>query len=243
MVSLPIDDEITRVLHKLNPNKAPGPDGLTSAFFRSTWGIVGNEVLKSVKKFFSTGFLPRRTNTTILALVPKKLGVTSVKDYRPIACCNTLYKLISKLLVHRLKPIMPLCVLPNQTTFVQGRLLIENTLLASEIVHGYHKKGGPKRITIKVDIAKAFDTIKWEFIFRCLRGLGVPELYLRWLEACVCTPSYYMGFNGSIHGYFKGKRGIRQGDPLSPILFVLSMNCLSWILNKPAYGREYRISL
>lgn len=82
---------------------------------------------------------------------------------------------------------MPQCILPNQTASIKGRLLIENTLLASEIVQGYHKKGGPKRITIKVDIAKAFDTIRWQFIFKCLRGLDVPELFLRWLEACVCT--------------------------------------------------------
>lgn len=117
--------------------------------------------------------------------------------------------------------------------------MIENALLASEIVQGYHKKGEPKRITIKVGIAKVFGTIRWEFIFKCLRGLSVPELYLRWLEACVCTPSYSMGFNGSGHGYFKSRRGLRQRDPLSPIIFVLAMNYLSWVLNKAAMEGKF----
>ena len=188
----------------------------------------------SIRKFFETGFLPSSTNATILTLVPKRPGASAITDYRPISCCNTTYKTISKLLVKRLKIILPEVILPNQTSFVQGRLLIENTILASEILQGYHKEGGPKRVTIKVDIAKAFDTIRWGFIFQCLRSIDVPELMIRWIEACVCSASFSLGFNGSSYGYFKGTRGLRQGDPLSPYLFVLAMNCLSHLLNKSA---------
>lgn len=140
----------------------------------------------------------------------------------------------------RLKLILPGVILPNQTAFVQGRLLIENTLLASEIVQGYHRKGGQKRITIKVDIAKAFDTVRWEFLFACLRSYNIPEDMIRWLEACVCTPSFSIAFNGSTYGYFKSKRGLRQGDPLSPYLFVLVMNCLSLALDRAAGSGSFQ---
>lgn len=109
-----------------------------------------------------------------------------------------------------------------------------------KIVQGYHRKGGEKRITLKVDIAKAFDTVRWEFLFNCLRSYNIPEPYIRWLEGCVCTPSYSVAFNGTTYGYFKGKRGLRQGDPLSPYLFVLVMNCLSLALDRAASQGRFR---
>lgn len=126
---------------------------------------------------------------------------------------------------------------------MQGRLLVENTILASEIVHGYHRNKGPKRITIKVDIAKVFDTVDWGFIFNFLQGMDLPYLFLHWLHACTTSPSFVIGFNGSVQGYFRSTRGLRQGDPLSPYLFVMAMNCLSILLNKGAsegsFGYHY----
>lgn len=232
--------EIIEILMKLNPNKSPGPDGFTSGFFKSAWSVIRDELVSSIQRFFATGLLPRSTNATILTLVPKKPGASSISDFIPISCCNSSYKVISKALVRRLKLILPQVILPNQTAFIKGHLLIENTLLVSEIVQGYHKRGGPKRITIKVDIAKAFDTLRWDFLFQCLRGLLIPEEFLRWLEACICTTSFSVTFNGSTYGYFKGKRGLRQGDPLSPYLFVLAMNCLSLSLNKAALEEKFK---
>lgn len=232
--SYPSAAEIQSTIFKLNPHKSPGPDSFTSALFKDTWAVVGSETTSAIQRFFITAFLPTATNATIRTLVPKRPGASSISDFRPISFCNTTYKTISKILVKCLKSILPEVILPNQTAFIQGKLLTENTILASEIVQGYHKIGGPKRITLKVDIAKAFDTIRWKFIFQCLRSLSVPEVFLRWLHACVCTISYSLGFNGAIYGYFKGTRGLRQGDPLSPYLFVLAMNCLSLMLNKAA---------
>ncbi|XP_013595094.1 PREDICTED: uncharacterized protein LOC106303347 [Brassica oleracea var. oleracea] len=234
MTSIPSSTEITKVMFKLNPNKAPGPDGLTSGFFKATWSLLGDEVVCSITDFFLNSFLPATTNSAILSLVPKRLGASFITDYRPIACLNTIYKVISRLLVRRLKPVLSSIIVPNQTAFVKDRLLLENTVLAGELVNGYHKRHGPKRITIKVDIAKAFDTLSWEFLFNCLQGLGVPEILTGWLRKCVCTTNFMIGYNGRVQGYFKGKRGLRQGDPLSPYLFVVAMNILSVMLNKAA---------
>ena len=239
MIRIPDQEEICRVIMKLNSNKSPGPDGFTSGFFKATWSVLGSEVTSAIQNFFITAFMPATTNATILTLVPKRPGASVISDFRPISCCNTIYKAISKMLVQRLKPMLTDLILPNQTAFVQGRLLVENTVLAAEVVNGYHRNKGAKRIAIKVDIAKAFDTINWNFIFTCLYSIGLPGLYIRWLQACVCTPSFTVGYNGTVQGYFKSKRGLRQGDPLSPYLFVIAMNCLSVLLNKGAEDGKY----
>lgn len=178
MVSIPSDEETRKLYFKLNPNKAPGPDGLTSAFFRASWDTFGAEVITSTKNFFASCFLPATINATILTLVPKFPGASKITDFRPIACLNTVYKVLSRLLVRRLKPILPSLILPSQTAFIKDKLLVENTILAGELINGYHKNKGSKKITIKVDIAKAFDTFSWEFLFSCLQGLQFPPQFI-----------------------------------------------------------------
>lgn len=126
MLLLPLGAEIKSIMFKLNANKAPGPDGLTSSFFKAAWDFVGDDVINSITQFLHTGFLPSAINATILTLVPKFPGASKITDFRPISCLNTVYKVISRLLVRRLKPILPSLILPSQTAFVQGRLLLEN---------------------------------------------------------------------------------------------------------------------
>ncbi|KAL0743129.1 hypothetical protein Bca4012_084642 [Brassica carinata] len=101
--------------------------------------------------------MPHGVNATALALIPKKLDARTMRDYRPIACCNTLYKIISKIIANRLKKLLPDLIKPNQSAFIQGRLLLENVLLATEIVKDYHKDSISPRAALKIDITKAFD--------------------------------------------------------------------------------------
>jgi len=132
-------EEIKKVLFSMPNDKSPGPDGFTSEFFKATWEILGNEFILAIQSFFAKGFLPKGINTTILALIPKKKEAKEMKDYRPISCCNVIYKVISKIIANRLKLVPPKFIAGNQSAFVKDRLLIENVLLATELVKDYHK--------------------------------------------------------------------------------------------------------
>lgn len=111
-----------------------------------------------------------------------------------------------------------------------GRLLSENVLLASEIVQGYNRRNIETRAMLKIDLRKAFDTVRWDFVLSTLSALGIPEKFIGWIRECVCTPSFSISVNGSSDGFFKSTKGLRQGDPLSPYLFVLAMEVFSRLL-------------
>ncbi|CAA7047953.1 unnamed protein product [Microthlaspi erraticum] len=227
-------EDIKSSLFKMPLNRTPGPDGFPVEFFKRGWEVLGEEITVSVQNFFLSPFMPKALNSTSLILIPKRRGADELKDFRPISCLNTIYKLISRLLSDRLKRILPKLILPNQTAFIKDRLLLENVFLAAEVIKGYHRQNLSPRITLKVDIAKAFDSMRWDFILTCLSAYKLPAEFNAWIKKCISTPSFSVSINGITSGYFKGKTGLRQGDPLSPILFVMAMNILSIMLNKAA---------
>ena len=135
---------------------------------------MGEEVCSMVLNFFNYKFMPSALNSTSLILIPKRPGAENIQDFRPISCLNTLYKVISRILADRLKNVLPDLILPNQTCFIKNRLLLENVLLASEVVNRYHKKNRPARITLRVDISKAFDSVCWDFLLATLNIMQFP---------------------------------------------------------------------
>lgn len=134
------DEEIREILFRMPSEKSPGPDGYTAKFFKASWSIISKEFTTAVHSFFRKGFLPKGLNTTILALIPKKDDAMEMRNYRPRACCNVLYKVISKIIANRLKCTLPRCISYNQSAFLKDRLLVENILLATEIVKDYNKE-------------------------------------------------------------------------------------------------------
>ncbi|XP_022042079.1 uncharacterized protein LOC110944741 [Helianthus annuus] len=171
-------EEVKQAMFGIGENKAPGPDGFTSAFFKHAWDIVGDEVTNAVLDFFENGKLLKQVNHTILALVPKMDTPNSVLDYRPISCCNVLYKCTSKIITDRIKGSLDKLVSINQSAFVPGRKISDNILLTQELMHNYHLN--------------------------------------------------------------RGKRGLRQGDPMSPYLFTLVMEVLTLILQRTASNTSFK---
>ncbi|GKB48885.1 hypothetical protein Tco_0899638, partial [Tanacetum coccineum] len=232
MTRMVSDMEIKNAMFSMGNEKSPGPDGFRAAFFKEAWDIVGNDVILVVREFFVNGRLLKELNHTIISLIPKVSTPARVNDFRPISCCNVLFKCISKVIANRIKSCLKDLISPNQSAFVPGRSIADNILLTQEIMHNYHLNHGAPRCAFKVDIQKAYDTVDWEFLRTILTGFGFHNRMVGWIMECVTSTSFSICINGSLHGYFKGKRGLRQGDPLSPYLFTLVMEILTLIIRR-----------
>lgn len=193
---------------------------------------MGQSVTEAVQEFFTTGKLLSQRNSTSVTLVPKKLNADKLSDFRPISFCNAVYKVISKILARKLEQILPLWISPSQSAFVQGRLLTENVLLATELVQGFGQQNVSSRGVLKVDLRKAFDSVGWEFILKILEAADIPSRFVNWIKQCITSTSFSINVNGTLCGYFRGSKALRQGDPLSPSLFVIAMEVLARLLDK-----------
>jgi hypothetical protein len=221
-------------MFSMKGNKAPGPDGFSASFYQKAWPVVGSCVEEAVLEFFGSGKLLKEVNSTIITLVPKKRNPSSMGDYRPISCCNVIYKCITKVLANRLLPGLDEVLSSNQGAFTPGRSIGENILLAQALVSEYHRDKGPPRCTLKVDLVKAYNSVSWEFILHCLGCFGAPSNFIGWIKTCISSPSFSIALNGTLAGFFQGKKGLRQGDQISTYLFDLAMEVLSRLLEEAA---------
>ncbi|KAL5549525.1 hypothetical protein UlMin_004756 [Ulmus minor] len=207
--------------------KAAGPDGMPSLFYKSYWNIVGAEVVSAVRDFFITGTLHPYINTSNIVLVPKSQNATTVNHYRPISVCNVIYKVISKILADRLKPLLSQLICPTQSVFVLGRSIHDNIVLIQEVVHAMKRKKGTQGwMGLKIDLQKAYDRLSWRFLDVVLKAFGFYPRWIHWIMTCCTTARMTLILNGSPFNSFSPKRGLRQGDPISPYLHTLVINHL-----------------
>ncbi|GJR86836.1 aspartic peptidase [Tanacetum coccineum] len=196
MIRCVSDDKIRSVMFSIGNDKAPGPDGYTLVFFKESWDIVGTDVCKAVRDFFSNGKLLQEINHT--SLLPKISTPTRLNDYWPISCCNVIYKCISKIITNRIKDGLDDIISDNQSAFVPGRSISNNILLTQELMHNYHLNRGPPRYAFKIDIQKAYDTVNWKFLEDILVAFGFHSNMVKWIMACVTNTSFSIDINDLI---------------------------------------------
>ena len=168
--------------------------------------------------------LIRDVTTTFISLISKVDKLANLTHFRPIRLCNVSYKLITKILASKLKGSMPKLINQTQSNFVSGRETSDNILMVQEVVHSMKQKKGESGImAIKIDLEKAYDRLKWDFIRDTLEDMGLPHNFVKLVYECISFVNMSLLWNRGQTSYFKPSRGIRQGDPMSPYIFVLCM--------------------
>ena len=173
--------------------------------------------------------------TTFLVLIPKKCGAEDLSDFRPISLVGGLYKLLAKVLTNRLKKVMGKVVSSTQNAFVEGRQILDAALIANEVINSLLKRK-ESGVLCKLDLEKAYDCINWDFLLSVMQRMGFGEKWVGWIRWCISTALFSVLVNGSPTGFFRSSRGLRQGDPLSPYLFVLGMEALGSLINREVRG-------
>ncbi|KAM1807098.1 hypothetical protein ACFX11_030156 [Malus domestica] len=171
--------EIMEAAYQIPPMRSPGPDSFSGYFYQDHWDTVRPDVIKIVKAFWYSGTLLRKLNHTNLVLIPKVKCPKNMSQYRPIALCNVIYKIIAKVLTNRLKKVMPKVIGENQSAFVAGKQIQDNILVVHEALHSllHQKKGDHPGMAIKLDMAKAYNRIEWDFLLGMMSSLGFAPLF------------------------------------------------------------------
>jgi hypothetical protein len=213
-------EEIEKVVKESDGDKSPGPDGFNFAFFKHFWYLVKNKIRIFFDQFHGNGALPRGLLSYFVALIPKVKNPSCVKEFRPISLLGSLYKLLSKVLAAHLSKVMNPIISASQSAFLKGRHLVEGVLIINEVVD-LAKRKKKECLILKVDFEKAYDSVDWGFLDYMLVRCGFCDKWREWMKECVFGGSMSILVNGCPTEEINIKRGLKQGDPLAPFLFLL----------------------
>ena len=187
------------------------------------------------KDFYDDGRFVRSVNATFLVLIPKRGDAEDLRDFKPINLVGGLYKWLDKVLANKLKLVLNKVISNAQNAFVEGRQIMDAMLIANEAIDSIMKsKGGA--ILCKLDLEKAYDHVEWPFLFLVLEKIGFGDKWIKWIKWCVPTTRFSILVNGTPSGFFQSSRGLRQGDPISPYLFMVVMKALSYLIKRVVNG-------
>lgn len=228
------EEEVWSTIKQMPSDKAPGPDGYTGRFYKTCWPIIKEDIMAAIsavwsRKMVNFGIL----NSAYITLLPKKEDADQPKDFRPISLVHSFAKLITKLLSNRLAPKLQDMVSPIQSAFIKGRFIQDNFMLVQQTARFLHQQKEP-RILLKLDISKAFDSVSWPFLLENLRHLGFGQIWRDIISGLLYTSTTQVLMNGVPGDLISHRRGLRQGDPLSPMMFILVMDVLGHMFSKAA---------
>nr|GEZ22920.1 putative RNA-directed DNA polymerase, eukaryota, reverse transcriptase zinc-binding domain protein [Tanacetum cinerariifolium] len=218
------DHFCSRVVWDCGGDSAPSPDGFTFKFFKTFWETIQFDVVRFVRKFSQTARFPKGCNSAFIALIPKVGNAKFVLEFRPISLIGCQYKIVGKLLANRLSRIGS-CVSVEQSAFIKGRNILDGPLILNECMASYRKRKQDLMV-FKVDFEKAYDSLRWDYLDVIMKNLGFGNKWCTWIQGRLKNSRASILVNGSPTVEFKIFKGLRQGDPLSPFLFILAMKGL-----------------
>lgn len=175
----------------------------------------------AIKQFERSGAIDSGCNASFITLVPKIANPISLNDFRPISLIGSLYKIIAKILAERLKSVISHVISPVQTAFIRGRSILDGPLIVNEVL-SWLKKHKKKAFILKVDFEKAFDSLNWSYLDSVLEQMNFGQIWRSWIQGCLKSAMISVLVNGSPTTQFRMERGVRQGDPLAPFLFIIA---------------------
>ncbi|XP_071705038.1 uncharacterized protein [Rutidosis leptorrhynchoides] len=231
--------EIWEAIKECDASRAPGPDVFNLGFFKKLFWLIKDDLKKAVDWFWSKESISKGCNASFITLIPKKKLPMNLGDYRPISLIESYYKIIAKMLSKRLQKVIHKVINVEQSAFLKGRFILDGILVANELVDEV-KRQKNKCLIFKVDFEKAFDSINWDFLLKILEIMGFGLKWRSWTKACITSAMVSVLVNGSPTKEFSFLRGIRQGDPLSPYLFIIMAEGLNTFIKRALEGNLFK---
>jgi hypothetical protein len=224
-------DEIFKVVSDLKHNSARGPDGLPVEFFQDFSDIIKKDIWNLCDDFYKGNLDIKRLNYGVMTLIPKVDKAMEMKNFRPICLLNVCYKIITKTLNNRLSSCINKVISENQFGFIKGKYILDCVVALHEIIHEVKKKK-QNGIILKIDFEKAYDKVNWQFLYSMLQQKGFGDKWSDWVMKTVKGGKVAIRTNGMIGPYFSTHKGVRQGDPFSPLLFNIAADGLACLIEK-----------
>ncbi|GJY95372.1 RNA-directed DNA polymerase, eukaryota [Tanacetum coccineum] len=225
-LELPImHDEVKKAVWDCGSNKVPGPDSFTFEFFKKFWYLIESDVFNAVAHFFQSGQFPTGCNLFFITLILKVVDAKLVNDFRPISPIGCIYKIIGKILANRFLFVIGDLVSIEQSAFIKGRQILDGPFILNEMI-SWCKRHKHKAMMLKIDFQKAYDSVRWDFLDYILTRFKFRSKWRAWIQGCFSSCIGSILVNGAPTREFKFQRGLRQGDPLVPFLFLLVMESL-----------------
>ena len=222
--------EIRKAVKELAINKTPGPDGIPNEFYKIFLEDISDILHKSYSESFTNGMLCESQRQGVIRLIPKKgKNLTDIKSWRPLCLLNSDYKILAKVIANRLKAVLPEIINTDQVGYMANRFCGENTRLIADIIE-YSKFTKTPCVILLADFEKAFDTLNWNFLKSCIKHFGFGHNFQKWINVMYCNIQSCVSNNGYQTPYFKLHRGIRQGCPLSALLFLMAAEVVATVL-------------